>query len=145
MWIAALTIHALISPTWAVFPRVSPIYRCIVAAGNPRGLVLSATFFRARVAIPHPTACMSVQALEVNSDLRVKLGSANNAEATCDVAEEVLAREAEEEARSPVEMRARCDVSDAPFATWYRRHRFVGNGMVRDGDGPALEATQFEP
>jgi hypothetical protein len=82
------------------------------------------------------------QALEVHSDLRVKLGSANSAEATCVVAEEVLAREAEEEARSPAEMRARCDVADAPFASWYRRHRFLGNGGVRDDREPTAEDTE---
>jgi hypothetical protein len=81
----------------------------------------------------------------VNSDLRVKLGRANNAETTLEVAEEVLAREAVEEARAAVEMRARCDVSDAPFASWYRRHRFLGSGVVRDDNAPAAEGTSSEP
>ena len=79
-------------------------------------------------------------ALQAHHGLRVRLGSASSFAAACDVAEEVIALEEAEAARSPAPMAARCDGPGAPFLTWYRRHRSDGKQSVAVAGTLAAEA-----
>ena len=62
-------------------------------------------------------------ALDLHRDLRDQLGTTMDPEAVFAVATEACEREEAAARERPDEMRARCDVVDAPFTTWYRRHR----------------------
>ena len=63
-------------------------------------------------------------ALDLHRDLRERLGTSPDADAVYETVREVCSREEAAAAAGPPDaLTVRCDAEDAPWQTWYRRHR----------------------
>lgn len=123
-----------------------------ILAGEPISRLQQARLARAYVemARAHPARSIAVikahffkmlyMALQhaPNVDMRDALGNAHDAEAVFKVVQTVCEREEAEGEAAPGPMSARCDHPDAPFQTWYRRHRGAAAAPSdRYGSAPA--------
>jgi len=78
-------------------------------------------------------------ALAEYTDLRSALGSVTSIEDISAVVEQLLARERAAAAASADAYASRCDSTDAPFVSWYRRHRGTGGNEPTGGEEECAE------
>jgi len=119
----------------AVMTSESALENPAVTAGVPISRHSQAGLARAYIELAraHPPRCIAIlkahffkmlyMALDEHRDCREKLGNALDAEGVFAVVSMVCSREEAASQAEPEAMRRRCDAPDAPWQTWYRRHR----------------------